>query len=260
MEQLKGQVAVVTGASRGIGRAIALRLCREGARVMISSRTAAELEAVAGEAAALSTSGEIAWCVADATARNSARMPVTSAIERFGKVDILVNNVGGIAGTHDSLNGGDESFEATLILNLTSAWWTSMAALPGMLERRHGRIINIGSTESLHANAGCPPGYVVAKHGLAGLTRQLAQDVGASGVTVNCICPGWTRTALADFAVIGHAMGVTPAEAEAYAASQCAQNLVLEPAEIAATAAFLASAEAARITGQILSVDGGYRL
>lgn len=258
MGNLTGQVAVVTGAGRGIGRAIALRLCQDGAQVMISSRTLAELEAVAEEAA--SAGGGIAWVVADAMERGSAREPVTRAIKHFGKVDILVNNVGGIAGTHDSLADGDDGFEATLVLNLTSAWWTTMAALPAMLERGHGRIINIGSTESLHANAGCPPGYVVAKHGIAGLTRQLAQDVGPSGVTVNCICPGWTRTSLADFSAIGEMMGTTAASAEAYAASQCAQNLVLEPREIASTAAFLASSEAARITGQIISVDGGYRL
>jgi NAD(P)-dependent dehydrogenase (short-subunit alcohol dehydrogenase family) len=256
--QLDGRIAVVTGGGRGIGRAIALRFAREGAAVVVSSRTRKDLADVMAEIKGGGGDGLIV--VADAMERTSARAPVIQALEHFGRVDVLVNNVGGVVGDHDMFGGGDDSFEATLVLSLTSAWWTTSAALPAMRDNGFGRIINIGSTESLRANAGCPPAYVAAKHGIAGLTRQLAQDAGTRGITVNCICPGWTNTSMIDFGVIGQSMGLTAAEARADAARQCAQNVVLEPDEIAGMALFLASPDGTRVTGQIISVDGGYRL
>src|SRR5262245_32063754 len=143
MGQLENRVAVVTGGGRGIGRAIALRYAREGATVVVSSRTADDLDAVVVRIA--ETGGPPALAVvADATDRDDARRPVTEAIERFGRVDVLVNNVGGSVGRHhDPFTGDDESFEGTLMLNLTSAWWTTRAALPGMRERGSGRVISI---------------------------------------------------------------------------------------------------------------------
>jgi NAD(P)-dependent dehydrogenase (short-subunit alcohol dehydrogenase family) len=250
--------AVVTGGGRGIGRATALRFAREGARVVISARTGAELEAVTREIAALG--GEALAVVADAMAADSARAPVIRALERFGRVDILVNNVGGCIGMHDAFTGGDESFADTLVLNVHSAWWATTAALPAMRDNGFGRVINIGSTESLRANEGGPTAYVVGKHAIVGLTRQLGRDVGASGITVNCICPGWTNTSMVDFERTAEYFGGTAEAARAYAEQQCAQNRIMEADEIADCALFLASDEAARITGQVISVDGGYRL
>lgn len=258
MGQVQGLIAVITGGGRGIGRAIALRLAREGATVVVSARTEAELAAVVAEARQMGSKGLAV--VADAMDRSQAREPVVQAIEQFGRIDILVNNVGGVVGMHQTFGGGDESFEATMVLNVTSAWWTTASALPAMRENGFGRVINIGSTESLRANPGGPPAYVAGKHAIAGLTRQLAEDVGDTGITVNCICPGWTNTSMVDFARMGEHMGVSPAEARAYAARKSSQNCILEPDDIAGMALFLASAEGARITGQILSVDGGYRL
>jgi len=256
--RLEGKIAVVTGGGRGIGRACALHFAREGAKVVVSSRTAAEIEAVVAEIAALGSEGLAV--VADAMARESARAPVRQAIERFGRADILVNNVGGCIGMHEPFAGGDDSFEETLVLNLHSAWWATTAALPAMRDNGFGRVINIGSTESLRANEGGPTAYVVGKHAIVGLTKQLGRDVGATGITVNCICPGWTRTSMVDFANMAAYLGTSAAEAQAYAEQQCAQNRIMEATEIADTALFLASDEAARITGQVISVDGGYRL
>ena len=258
MDKLEGQVAVVTGGGRGIGRAIAVAMAGEGARVVVSSRTRAELDWTVAECKALGV--DALAVAADATDRDAARRPVEEAIARYGRVDIVVPNVGGVAAMHSSLDGGDEGFEATLLLNLTSAWWTIQAAMPSMRAQGYGRIVTIGSTEALRANDGGPPGYVAAKHGLVGLTKQLAQDCGTAGITANCICPGWTNTAMVDFDRTAEHMGVTPAEARAYATDRAALRCIMEPEDIATMALLLVSPEGARITGQVISVDGGYRL
>jgi NAD(P)-dependent dehydrogenase (short-subunit alcohol dehydrogenase family) len=251
MGALDGRVAVVTGGGRGIGRAIALRYAREGATVVVSSRTAADLESVVA-------AGASDFVVADALDPLDARRPVTEAITRFGRVDVLVNNVGGSVGRSDPFAAEDESFEKTVVLNLTTAWWTTRAALPGMRERGWGRVLNIGSGASKHAAASIA--YTTAKHGLVGFTKQLAQNVGELGITVNCLCPGWTNTSLLDWDAMGRSRGTSAEEAEQFASRQSAQNRILEPEELAGLATLLASADGAGITGQILSVDGGYRL
>jgi NAD(P)-dependent dehydrogenase (short-subunit alcohol dehydrogenase family) len=258
MGKLDGRVAVVTGGGRGIGRAIALAFARAGATVVVSSRSGDELAAVVAEAKALG--GDGLAVVADALDRVQARLPVERALAQFGRVDIVVPQVGGVAGMHTCLDGGDEGFEATLLLNLTSAWWTISAAMPAMRAQGYGRIVTIGSTESLRANDGGPPAYVAAKHGLVGLTKQLAQDCGPSGITANCICPGWTNTSMVDFAQTAKHLGVTEAEARAYATDKAALRCIMEPEDIAAMALLLVSPEGARITGSVISVDAGYRL
>ena len=248
MEQLRGRVAVITGGGRGIGRALALRFATEGATVVISSRTASDLDAVLVQVKAGGAPTGLA-VVADAGDRDDARRPVIEAHERFGRVDILVNNVGGSVGRHhDPFSGDDESFEGTLTLNLTSAWWTTRAALPVMRGQRHGRVINIGSGASKRAAASLA--YTTAKHALVGFTRQLAQTTGTEGITVNLLCPGWTNTSLLDLD------DRTRAKAE----RENVQHRVLEPEELTGMATLLASDEGAGITGQVISVDGGYRL
>jgi 7-alpha-hydroxysteroid dehydrogenase len=170
MGQLEGKVAVITGAGRGIGKAIALRYAHEGANVVVSSRTSAELEQTLAEAHLSDVRGLAV--VADAMDREESRLPVSRALECFGHVDVLVNNVGGSIGNSDPFDGNDDAFEKTLVLCLTSAWWTIRAALPAMRERGFGRIINIGSGASKNTGGSVP--YVAAKHGLVGLTKQLA--------------------------------------------------------------------------------------
>jgi NAD(P)-dependent dehydrogenase (short-subunit alcohol dehydrogenase family) len=258
MGKLDGRVAVVTGGGRGIGRAISLALAGEGAKVVVSSRSPDELAAVVARIEALGSEGLAV--VADAMDRSTARLPVERTLAHFGRVDIVVPQVGGVAGMHSCLDGGDEGFEATLLLNLTSAWWTISAAMPAMRAQGHGRIVTIGSTEALRANDGGPPAYVAAKHGLVGLTKQLAQDCGPWGITANCICPGWTNTSMVDFARTAEHMGTTEAEARAYATDRAALGCIMEPEDIAAMALLLVSPEGARITGSVISVDGGYRL
>jgi NAD(P)-dependent dehydrogenase (short-subunit alcohol dehydrogenase family) len=251
-------VAVVTGGGRGIGRAIALRYAREGATVVISSRTQSDLDAVVARISAEGGGAAVA-VVADASDRAEARRPVLEAIERFGGVDVLVNNVGGSVGRHhDPFTGDDESFERTLALNLTSAWWTTREALPGMRDRGFGRVISIGSGASKHAAASLA--YTTAKHALVGFTKQLAQATGRTGITANLLCPGWTNTSLLDFEKLAQRAGTTVAEAVASAEAENAQRRVLEPEELAGMATLLASDDGAGITGQVISVDGGYRL
>ena len=252
---LRDRVAVVTGASRGIGAGIAAALVSAGAEVVVSGRRADVLEETARAIGASPV-------VADAAQRGQASEPVRVAIERFGGIDILVNNVGGNAGGDPNLFAGDpgedDGFEANLRLNLTSAYWPTKAAVHSMRERGRGRVINIGSGASKHAAAS--PAYTAAKHGLIGLTKQLALDLARHAITVNCVCPGWTNTDLVDFEAMARAQQISAEEARARGESESAQRRILEPEELGPMCVFLASEAGAPMTGQVIGVDGGYRL
>jgi 3-hydroxybutyrate dehydrogenase len=256
MGQLDGQIAVITGGGRGIGRAIALRYAAEGASVVISSRTRGDLEETL-ELAGLDDDRGLA-VTADAMSRDEARKPVEQTLERFGRVDILVNNVGGSVGRSNAFEMADDSFEKTLVLSLTSAWWTTAAALPAMRQQGFGRVINIGSGAA--KRTGASVSYVAAKHGLVGMTRQLAADAAPYGINVNCLCPGWTRTSLLDFDRIAAMRGTSSAEEEQRAGADSLQRRVLEAAELAGMAVLLAGPDGGGITGQVISVDGGYKV
>ena len=180
------------------------------------------------------------------------------ALERFGRVDVLVNNVGGTIGDNDPFKANDHAFESTLVLCLTSAWWTTSAALPGMRDQGFGRIINIGSGASKTTGGSLP--YTTAKHGLVGFTKELAKAVAPHGINANILCPGWTRTSLVDFERIARARGTTAHREEARAASENLQHRVLDADELAGMATLLASDDGRGITGQVISVDGGYRV
>jgi NAD(P)-dependent dehydrogenase (short-subunit alcohol dehydrogenase family) len=249
--KLRGRTAIVTGGGRGIGRAIALGLAAEGATVAVVSRTKEELDAVVAEAR--ERGGDGVALVVDCTDGPALKRAVAEAHGAAG-LDILVNNVGGLIGAPEQLTAldhDDELFERNLFLNLTSAYYATRAALPRMVERGYGRVISIGSGYATHG--GGTISYSAAKHGLVGLTRALAYQV-PTEITVNCLCPGWTNTAVLDW---NGPAGRAGAEAKAKALS--VQGRVLEPEELAPMAVLLAGPDGAGITGQTIAVDGGYK-
>ena len=254
---LKGLTALVTGGGRGIGRAIALHLAQNGANVAVSARTKSQIESVAEEIKNVgSTSLAI---IADATEEKSAKLPISKTIERFGRLDILINNVGGrVPGSQDPFNEQPGIFEANITLNLTSAHWATVEALPSMRQHDFGRIIMIGSGYS--KRSGGDLAYTAAKHGLVGLTKALASKVSDMNITVNTLCPGWTNTKLVDWEAMGRARGTSSGEAHQWASSNNLQNRVLEPEELGAMAVLLSSPQSYGITGQVISVDGGYKV
>jgi NAD(P)-dependent dehydrogenase (short-subunit alcohol dehydrogenase family) len=251
--RLRDRVAIVTGGGRGIGRAIALGLAAEGATVAVISRSEDELDAVVADALELGGGGLA--LVVDCMDGPALKRGVEEAHGRLGRLDVLVNNVGGLIGEVDrlaALDHDDELFEQNLFLNLTTAYYASRAALPHMVEGGYGRVVNIGSGYATHG--GGTIAYSAAKHGLVGFTRALAYQL-PTEITVNCLCPGWTDTAMLDWAGSEGA-----AAARAKAKAQTVQGRVLGPHELAPMAVLLAGPDAAGITGQVISVDGGYKV
>jgi NAD(P)-dependent dehydrogenase (short-subunit alcohol dehydrogenase family) len=249
---LAGRHALVTGAGRGIGAAIAARLVAEGARVTVLSRTQAEIDAVAtrlGSAAQALT--------ADVTQAEQTRRAFEQAAASFGPIDILVNNAGQ-ARSGLLHKAPEELWHQMLSVNLTGVYHGIRAVLPGMLERGFGRIANIASTSGLR---GYPyvAAYCAAKHGVIGLTRALALEVAQRGVTVNAVCPGFTETALIEDA-IANIRKVTGRSAEAAREALTRTNpqgRLIEPAEVAHAVAWLCLPGSESVTGQSIAVAGG---
>ena len=257
--RLKDEVALITGGSRGIGRAIALRFAREGARIVVAARTSAAIEAVAKEVRALGQ--ESLGIVCDAGDDPAVREMVRSAEQRFGKIDILVNNAGYFPSLHPIAEMPDAEWDRSIRDNLSSAFYVTRAVLPGMIARRHGSIIMLAS---LGAKAAYPFGtpYAAAKAGLFGLTRALAAEGGPYGVRVNALSPGVVAgTAVHDKVSreLERMVGLSPEDRLQGAQESSLLKRVLSPDDVADAALFLASPDSASITGQTLNVDAGMR-
>ncbi len=244
MSQLANQVAVVTGAGRGIGRAIALKFASQGADVVCVSRTAENSEKVANEIRAL---GRKAWAFAvDVADSNAVSAAAEKILTEAGRVDILVNNAGV---TKDGLlmRMSDADWDAVLDTNLKGAFSFTKAFTRSMIKQRSGKIINVASVIGLIGNAGqC--NYAASKAGLIGFTKSVARELASRGINVNAIAPGFIETDMT---------AVLNEEMKTGLLKQIPLNCFGNADDIANAAAFLASPSARYITGQVLTVDGG---
>ena len=240
--ELQGKVALVTGAGRGIGRAVALELARAGANVMLVARTESQLQEAVEEVRALGVEAE--YAVADVSRADEVERAVANAEKAWGHIDILVNNAGI---TRDTLllRMKEEDWDAVQQVNLRSAFLCSKACIKGMMKRRSGRIISVSSVVGIAGNAGqC--NYAASKAGIIGFTKSLARELASRGITVNAVAPGFIKTEMteklaADEAVLGKIpLGVAGTTGD-----------------VANAVRFLASPASGYITGQVINVDGG---
>jgi 3-oxoacyl-[acyl-carrier protein] reductase len=233
---LEGKTALVTGASRGIGKAVATELARAGAAVVVGYRTGAdEAEALASEIGGKAVQ-------ADVSDPESAR----ALVEEAGDLDILVNNAGV---TRDGLlvRMSDEDWTTVLDTNLASCFYTCRAAARGMMRKRAGAIVNISSIVGLHGNAG-QTNYAASKAGMIGFTKSLAKELGSRNVRANVVAPGYVHSQLTD---------VLPEEITAAMLQNTALGRLGDPGDVAGAVRFLCSDDAAFVTGVVLLVDGG---
>ena len=247
MFSLKDRVALVTGASQGIGRATAIALASAGARVIAAARNREKLDALAQEIAA--SGGEALAVTMDVADAEQIKAGFKQGLEKFGRLDILVNNA---AVTRDglSLRMKLDDWESVLRTNLTGAHLCIQQALAAMVRQRYGRIINMTSVVAETGNAG-QANYVAAKAGLIGLTRAIAAEVASRNITVNAIAPGFITTPMTDS---------LPDKVKQEMLARIPLGRMGQDCEVAAAVVFLASDEAAYITGHVLDVNGGMRM
>ncbi len=245
MTQFTDKIAVVTGGSRGIGKAIALELAKRGATVVVNYQKNAD--AANEVVAAITAGGGKGLAVqADVSLEEDANRLIKTSIDTYGKLDILVNNAGTTRDNVIMLMGADD-FDTVIQTNLRSTWLVSKAAVRSMMRKRYGRVINITSISGIMGNAG-QTNYSASKAGIIGLTKALAREVAPRGITVNAVAPGFVLTDLT-------------ANLPEDIAKKLNENIPLgrwgTVEDVASATCFLASDEAAYITGHILTVDGG---
>lgn len=248
--RFKDKVALITGGGTGIGAAVAQRFVADGGRVVLMGRRRGHLEEVAAP-----IGGAVA--VGDAGNGDDVQAAIDLARSRFGRLDVLVANAGG-HGLGDALATDDAAWAQALHSNLTTAFVSVRECLPALTETR-GNVVVVSSIAGLFAGPGVV-GYVTSKHALIGLTRSIARDYGPRGVRINALCPGWVRTPMADeqMEVVREKHGLRTAD-EAYAlvTKHVPLRRAAEPSEVASVACFLASADAAMMSGSVVVVDGG---
>ncbi|MGA2428043.1 MAG: 3-oxoacyl-[acyl-carrier-protein] reductase [Candidatus Acidiferrum sp.] len=247
MFSLKDKVALVTGASQGIGRDTALALAQAGAKVAVAARNEEKLAALVTEIEA--TGGSALAVKMDVADAEQVKFGFKRVVERFGRLDILVNNA---AITRDglSMRMKQDDWEAVLKTNLTGAHLCIQQALATMMRARTGRIINISSVVAQSGNAG-QANYVAAKAGLIGLTKAVAIEIASRNITVNAVAPGFIETPMTD---------VLPDKVKEELKTRIPLGRMGSPREVAAAIVFLASDEAGYITGHVLNVNGGMHL
>jgi NAD(P)-dependent dehydrogenase (short-subunit alcohol dehydrogenase family) len=255
--ELRDRVAAVTGGGRGLGRAIALRLARDGADLILAGRDAAELEAARSEVVGL---GRRALAVvADVADEGQVGRLVAEAVNAFGRIDVLVNNAG-VAGPTAPVQAVTRAeWDGVLAVNLTGAFLCCRAVLPGMLERRDGVIVNVSSVAGQQAYPLRSP-YASSKWGLIGLTLTLAREAGPYNVRVNAVCPGPVEGERMRSVIARRAreQGRSEAEVEQDYVAATLLGRFVRPDDVAAVVALLASPAGASITGQALGVTAGY--
>lgn len=241
----EGRVALVTGGGRGIGRAIAVRLAQEGAKVAVSYRSNDE-EAEKTAAMVRDAGAECGLFKGDVASTEDVEALFSGVGEAFGGVDILVNNAG-VTRDNIMLRMKEDEFDAVMQTNLKGTYLCTRAVLRGMVRARWGRIVNISSVVGLIGNAG-QANYAASKAGIIGLTKSVAREVAPRGITVNAVAPGYVETELT---------GGLSDEIKEQIRAQIPTGRIGEPEEIAEVVAFLAGEGAGYVTGQTISVDGG---
>ena len=255
--KLQNRIVLITGGGRGIGRSIAHAFAREGARVAVAARTRAQVEGVAKELAD-QFQVETTAIACDVSDGESVKSMIAKVTEAFGRgPDILVNNAG-IAESALLTKTDDELWRRHLAINLDGTFYCMRAALPGMIERGWGRIINIAS---IAGKTGAPyiAAYSASKHGVLGLTRSASQEVARNGITVNAICPGYVDTDMTTRGIenITNKTSLTKDQALDSIKKMSPQNRLVTAEEVAALALLLASEDGRGINGQAINVDGG---
>ena len=255
--KLENKIALITGGGRGIGRAIALSFAAEGAQIVVAARTVSQVESVSHEIANQFHSRTLA-VACDVSNVKSVGAMFAEAAEFFGRgPDILVNNAG-IAESAPISKTDDDLWDRHLAINLSGSFYCTRAALPQMVERGWGRIINMAS---IAGKTGAPyiAAYSASKHGLLGLTRSTALEMAAKGITANAICPGYVDTEMTTRGVenITRKTGRSAEEAMEAIRKMSPQNRLVTSEEVAALALLLASEEGGAINGQAINIDGG---